>query len=105
MVTYTDLNSKLNDFECKRIDTIEDLVEFIDNQKAYRPSSKIIKIGDKEISSDDLFGKRKHYFIYRGIKESKFHLNTSLQLHWDEIKEKKDISQLQYLRKLVYCNI
>lgn len=104
MVTYTDLNSKLNDFECKRIDTIEDLVEFINNQKAYRPSCKIIKIGDNEISSissDDLFGKRKHYFIYRGIKESKFHLNTSLQLHWDEIKEKKDISQLQYLRELV----
>lgn len=95
---YDNLNEKERDFECKTIDTIEKLKEFIESQNNYQPQFKSLSIG---VSTDDFF-KRKHYIIYRGIKESKFCLNTSLQFRWNEITHfHPDCTQAQYLSTMV----
>lgn len=99
---YNNLKEKQKAFDCKRIDTLDELKAFISEQNDYKPKKKSLRFGDSEVSSDDVFGTRSKYIIYRGIKESKYHLNTSLQLHWKEIiDKKKNITQLGYLSALV----
>lgn len=99
---YGELADKDKDFECSRIDTMEQLNTFIDNQKAYKPPRKVISLGDKVLSNEDLLPKRSFYIIYRGIKESKFPLNTSLQFRWGEITHfYPSCSQKEYLSRMV----
>lgn len=102
MFFYNDLEAKKESFICKRIDTLEELAMFIKEQNDYKPTRKTLLFGSKELPTEDQYSKRRHYIIYRGIKESKFHLNTSLQLHWENIiKIKKNTSQQEYLSELV----
>lgn len=100
MDLYNDLAGKQSDFECVTINDLSALNAYIESQEKYQPPKISLRIGG--ICSDELFPKREHYIIYRGIKESKFHLNTSLQLHWSEIQHfYPNITQKDYLRSII----
>lgn len=103
---YTKQHKRIIDkekgFHCIKIDTKEELIEFIQKQKAYKHPNTVIPIGGKIMTYDEFFKKRNHYIIYRGIKESKYPLNTSLQFRWKEIKHfHPSFSQIKYLTRMV----
>lgn len=100
---YKNLDSKKETFESITIDSIEKLRCFISEQKTWTPPKVQLPWLEKlGLSSEDFEEKRENYFIYRGIRESKFELNTSLQFHWKEIEHfYPNISQLDYLKSVV----
>ena len=99
---YKSLKEKEKDFDCSIISTMDELQGFIEQQKAFKiPNRSISLPNGVTLTAGDFFN-RKHYYIYRGIKESKFHLNTSLQFRWNEIKQfHPSYSQKKYLTKMV----
>ena len=98
---YKALKDKEKDFLCSTIETKEQLVDLIQSHKSYCPPHREIIVHGQRITNDDSLN-RKHYIIYRGIRESKFHLNTSLQFRWKEIKHfHPSFSQKKYLVKMV----
>ena len=88
---YESFEKKQKDFDCEKIETIKELDGFISEQENYAP-----------IGISGLFRFPPPYFIYRGIKESKFRLNTSFQLRYDEITYfHPSISVKDYLSQMV----
>ena len=92
---YDSFEEKQKDFDCIKIEQIDDLSNFIYAQENYTPNT-----GKNSFLDANNYFQNK--FIYRGLKESKFRLNTSLQLRYDEIEYfHPSISVNDYLCQMV----
>lgn len=99
---YDGLSEKDKDFQCSTINTIEELKQFISCQDAYKPPIIERNFGNISLKTTDFLSSRKHYIIYRGVKESKFYLKTSLQVRWKEIEHfHPSCTPKEYLSKMV----
>ncbi|MBQ8499628.1 MAG: FRG domain-containing protein [Bacteroidales bacterium] len=99
---YDTLESKGADFSCTTINSIEELKSFISVHNTYKIPRKQLQIHGLTLNSDDFFPSRQNYIIYRGVKESKYRLITSLQFRWPEIQHfYPNYTQNNYLSQII----